>query len=441
VDLTASQPGATGPDPAVGGLRVLIVSHYAGERAGGEGSIPLRLLGQLRARGIEAWLLTHETKRDELTSVLPAGQLERVRYARSLPGLLPVYTWGKRMPPGPRTLAWGVTQLERQVAMLPTVRQLVRELNIDVVHQPISVSPVIPSPLRALGAPVVMGPLNGGTQPPPAFADRDSRLGALIKAARPAAAAGLNFAIRGRLAAAAVLVANERSRALLPRAIRDRARTLSDIGVVLESWPPRTARLAGADAPARFVTVGRLVDVKGVDVLLEAFARSDGPVPPQLDIIGDGPERDRLLALAARLGLGERVRWRGWLDPAECSQALRESDVYVTASLQEAGGVSVLEAMATGLPVIATGWGGHLDTLDDSRGILVGMSSREETVAGLAAAIAELAGDPARRHRLGEAGREHVRACYDWEILTDQTLRIYAEVTGAGSDRRPAAAR
>jgi glycosyltransferase involved in cell wall biosynthesis len=424
-------------------MRVLIVSHYAGERAGGEGSIPLRLLGRLRARGVETWLLTHESKRAELTDVLPAGQLERVIFARSLPGLSFLYSWGKRMPPGPRTLAWGITQLERQIAMLPVVRALVRELDIDVVHQPISVSPVIPSPLMRLGAPVVMGPLNGGTQLPAAFARRDSRLYTLIKAARPAAAAAMNHAIRGRLQADAVLVANERTRALLPRSIRGAALTLSDIGVVLDSWPPGPPAAGREPGPARarFVAVGRLVDLKGMDLLLDAFAQVADAVPAQLEIIGDGPARGRLGAQAERLGLDARVHFHGWLDPAQCAQVMRSGDVYVTAGLQEAGGVTLLEAMSSARPVIATAWGGHLDSVDDTTGVLVGVTSRAATVDGLAAAMIELAADPARQARLGVAGRRRVTEKYDWDILTDRTLEIYAEVSGARTGTRPAAAR
>lgn len=420
--------------------RVLIVSHYAAERAGGEGSIPLRLFGRLRARGIETWLLTHESKRAELTEVLPADQLERVVFARSLPGLLPVFTWGRRLPVGPRTLAWGITQLERQLAMLPVVRNLVRELAIDVVHQPISVSPVIPSPLMRLGAPVVMGPLNGGTQLPAAFAGRDSRLYALVKAARPAAGTVLNLVIRGRLAADAVLVANERTRSLLPRAIRGRARTLSDIGVVTGSWPPGPPPAApppgprdASVAPVRFLFAGRLVGWKGADILLDAFAAVTGAIPAQLDIIGDGPDTERLAAQAERLGQGAHVHFHGWLDPADCAAAMRSADVYVTAALQESGGISVLEAMSSARPVIATAWGGHLDTTDDSTGILVDVSSRAATVDGLTAAMIDLARDPARRARLGAAGRRRVTERYDWEILTDRTLQIYAELSGTGS--------
>jgi glycosyltransferase involved in cell wall biosynthesis len=427
------QPAEPASGPAAGDRlrhpRVLIVSHYAGERAGGEGSIPLRLFGRLRARGVEVWLLTHDSKRAELADVLPADQLDRVFFSPGLPGFGLIYTWGKRLPPAARTLAWGITQLERQLAMLPTVRNLVRELDIDVVHQPIGVSPVIPSPLMRVGAAVVMGPLNGGTRMPAGFTSRDSRVGALIKAIRPAAATVLNVAIRGRLTADAVLVANERTRSLLPRAVRDRALTLPDTGVILADWPAGelAAGPVARRARTRFLTVSRLVDLKGIDILLDAFAQV-ASVPAQLDIIGEGPARDRLAAQADRLGLSGRVRFLGWLDPADCAQAMRSCDVYVTASLQEAGGVSVLEAMSSARPVIATAWGGHLDTLDDTAGILVSVRSRDATVTGLAAAMAELAADPARQARLGAAGRRRVEENYDWDVLTERTLLIYADV-------------
>lgn len=146
---------------------MLIVAHYASEHSGGEGSIPLRLFGRLRARGVETWLLTHVSARDELIRLLPAAEFERVIFASGTRGLDPIHTFGRRLPTGLRTIAWAVTQLERQIAMVPVIRRLVRELAIDVVHQPIGVSPAVPSPLTRLGAPVVMGPLNGGMKLPP----------------------------------------------------------------------------------------------------------------------------------------------------------------------------------------------------------------------------------------------------------------------------------
>jgi glycosyltransferase involved in cell wall biosynthesis len=406
-----------------------VVGHYASERSGGEGSIPLRLFGRLRARGIETWLLTHVSARDELSQLLSGAELERVIFAPGLRGFGPVFTLGERLPTGLRTIAWAITQLERQVAMAPVARRLVRELGIDVVHQPISVSPVIPSPLTRLGAPVVMGPLNGGMELPPAFSGRDSRLYALTKAARPVAAATLNRLMPGRSQAEVIFVANDRTRSLLPKPVRKRAAELSDIGVVLDSWPAREQPASQADGPAdrgpaRFLFVGRLVGWKGVDILLDAFALVTEHVPALLEIVGDGPERANLAEHAGRLS-GGGVSFAGWLSPQDCARRMHDCDVYVSPSLQESGGIAVLEAMACGRPVIAAAWGGHLASVDATAGLLVDVSSRAAMVQGLAAAMVELASDPGLRSRLGAGGRRRVESHYDWDVIVDRVLRVY----------------
>jgi glycosyltransferase involved in cell wall biosynthesis len=420
------------------GIRVLVAAHQASERRGGAAALPIRLFGRLRASGTEAWLVTHDSERTELRATWPAAEFSRVFFVPSLPGLHPVFTWGERLPPGLRSVAWGITQLERQAAMVPAVRRLVRDLSIDVVHQPISVSPVMPSPLARVGAPVVMGPLNGGMTLPPAFRDRDSALVTLIQRARSPLALAANTIVRGRLEADVLLVANERTRALLPGPARRRAVRASDIGVVLASWPALTApRPAGDAGVTRFLFTGRLVGWKGVDLLLDSFARLAGEVPAHLDIVGDGPERARLTEQAGRLGCTGNVTFHGWLDPAGCARRMQACDVFVSAALQESGGIAVLEAMSSGRPVIATAWGGHLDTLDDATGILVGVSSRETLVAGMAAAMARLATAAELRARLGAAGRRRVEERYDWDVLTARLLRTYGELRARA---RPAAA-
>jgi glycosyltransferase involved in cell wall biosynthesis len=424
-------------------LRVLVVGHYASETAGGEGTIPLRLFGQLRGRGFDAWLITHERHRTELAGLLDAPEFARVVFTGDLPGFGPLLAWGKRLGPGSRTITWAITQLERQLAMVPVIRRLVRELGIDVVHQPISVSPVIPSPLLRLGAPVVMGPLNGGMNLPPSMRERDSFFSSWTKTVRPMAAAVLNHLVRGRLRADVVLVANDRTRALLPRAIRDRAVSQSDIGVELSDWPvpdERAVSEGSSGAPdgsagggaTRFVFVGRLVDWKAVDVLLEAFVSVVEKIPAHLDIVGDGPERERLAEQTRRLGCSGQVSFHGWLRPEDCGRQMRSCDVFVSPSLQEAGGIAVIEAMACARPVIATAWGGHLDSVDTATGILVEVSSRAALVDGLADAMVRLARDPELRSRLGTAGRRRVEARYDWSVLVDRTLRIYDDLGDRG---------
>jgi glycosyltransferase involved in cell wall biosynthesis len=416
--------------------RVLVVGHYASDRIGGEASIPLHMFRRLRDQDVPAWLVTHDSARSELVATLGAD-VSRVAFVPSLPGLGGLLPLGERLPVALRTVAWGITQLERQLAMLPVVRRLVTELDIDVVHQPISVSPTMASPLRRLGVPVVMGPLNGGMDMPPAFGDRDGWPNRLRKRAAPAVARVLNGVLRGRREAAVILVANERTRALLPVPVHGEVRSLSDIGVVLRDWPEPTEPVVSDRT--RFCFVGRLVVLKGVDLLLRAFADVAASADVTLEVVGDGPERHRLERLAGELGVADRVTFTGWLDPAGCADALRRCDVFCFPSLQEAGGVVVLEAMASGRPVIAARWGGPVELADDTCAVLLDVSSVNGFTAELTAAMATLAADLVRRRELGRAGRTRVEREFDWDLLVRRSLEVYYDVAGLCSVIDPSA--
>ena len=112
-------------------------------------------------------------------------------------------------------------------------RALVREHQIDVVHQPIPVSPKEPSLLHGLGVPVVMGPLNGAMDYPPAFRRRQARWVESFSSMARRASGVLNRIMQGKLRAAVVLVANERSRAGLPPGLTGRVAVLPENGVDL----------------------------------------------------------------------------------------------------------------------------------------------------------------------------------------------------------------
>jgi glycosyltransferase involved in cell wall biosynthesis len=418
--------------------RVLIASHYTSERLGGEAAIPLRLYRRLRRRGVEAWLVAHDSDREELTAAF-AEEPDRLILTSSLPGMSPVFTRGEKLPDGPRAVAWAVTQLERQLAMVPVIRRLVAELQIDVVHQPIGIAPSVPSPLRQLGAPLVVGPLNGGMVMPPAFRDRDPRLARITQTLRlPIGGLGHQL-FRGKLEAAAVLVANERTRELLPAAARRVSRPMPESAVVVEDWPVKEH--GAAHGPVRFVFLGRLVPYKSPDLALHAFAKAREEHPDiHLEVIGDGPLRSSLEQLAGELGIADAVDFRGWLTKPEVSQRLRESDVFLFPSLREPGGTVVLEAMATGLPSIVADWGGPGEYIADGTGLRVGVSSRERFLDEMAAAMVRLADDGEYRRSAGLAARDRVAAYYSWDVLVDQLLSIYAEVSMRWSDARSASA-
>lgn len=417
-------------------IRVLIVADHASARFGGEAILPLHYFRILRSRGIETWLVVHERTRAELTERF-GPEVNRIHFVADSVIHRLIDRVGRLMPGAARhfTAGW-LLRLMTQRRARGIARRLVREHRIDVVHQPIPVSPRESSVLYDLGAPVVIGPMNGGMTYPPGFPK--SRTGGgtrFMKIARPLSGL-VNRALPGKLRADVLLVANERTRQALPRAAGGKIITLAENGVDLSVWAPRDGRDQNGQAVS-FVFSGRLADWKGADMLIEAFGGVAAQVPATLDIIGDGTERPRLEALVGQLGLQQSVRLLGWRPQEQAAALIREHDVFVLPSIYECGGAVVLEAMASGLPVIAAAWGGPTDYLDDTCGILLPLHNRQQLVADLRDAMLRLARSPELRLQMGRAGRRRVVELYDWERKVDRMLAIYRETGGRQGGARP----
>lgn len=407
--------------------RILIVAENASARFGGEAILPLKYVALLARRGRDVRLITHARNRDALLQTYPdlAGRIQfspdtaahRVlwRLGASLPGAIRDHLFGNLM---------GLITSWQQRRM---ARVLVRAGKVDVVHQPIPVSPAAPSLLYGLGVPVIIGPMNGAMRYPPGYEDFEGRLSRRFVTLGRWMAGGVNRLIPGKRRAALLLVANPRTRAALPLRGR-RVVEISENGVDLALWPdpgPRPAQ----DGPLRLVFMGRLVALKAVDLALRAMTQTRRAVT--LEILGDGPERAGLEALVRDLGLEGRVTFHGFLPQTECARHLLQADALILPSLRECGGAVVLEAMAMRLATIVSDWGGPADYVDDTCGLRVAPSPRDSFPARLAAAIDTLDADPARTRALGDAGCGRVRSEYDWERKIDQIEALYAEVAGA----------
>jgi glycosyltransferase involved in cell wall biosynthesis len=169
--------------------------------------------------------------------------------------------------------------------------------------------------------------------------------------------------------------------------------------------------------PLTIGSVGSLTWRKGHGTLIEALAKMRAPAT--LRIIGEGPERGRLESLVASLGLNDRVTLPGFC--SDVRGELAKIDVYVQPSLEEPFGISVLEAMASRLPVIATRTGGLPEIIEHERsGLLVGPGD----VVALANAMDRLATDSALQRTLADEGQSRVER----EFHVDQTTRCYEEL-------------
>ena len=424
--------------------RVLIVADHASARFGGEAALPLHYFRVLRSRGAPVWLISHARTRDELTQLY--GNDPRIHYVEDAWLHKTMWRIGRRLPAGVAYLTTGfVTRFSSQLEQRRLVRRLVMQERIDVIHQPMPVSPREPSLLHGFGVPVVIGPMNGGMEWPPAFRPASGRAGrAMLKVAR-ATSRLLNRLIPGKRRAALLLVANKRTWQALPLDGTAPVEEMVENGVDFNVWTGNQGE-PQSKAPTSVTTfafMGRLVDWKAVDLLIRAFAKARKRQLIRLVIIGDGVERPRLEQLAAQLGVAEvkaggarsaaagTIDWLGWLPQAECARELRRADGLVLPSLLECGGAVVLEAMAMGKPVIATAWGGPLDYLDDDCGVLVAPTGPDALVDGLADAMVRLAQFPDERRRMGRNGLEKARRLYDWDVKVDRMIDRYRQVMKA----------
>lgn len=200
-------------------------------------------------------------------------------------------------------------------------------------------------------------------------------------------------------------------------------------GIDLTRWPWQS-RPTRSGGPLRLLTIGRLVEKKGIGYVLEAVRRlGDAGVPAGYELAGEGPLREHLEAECRRLGIGERVRFLGWQSQEQVREALERADVLIAASVtaenaDEEGIPNVLkEAMAVGVPVVSTRHGGIPELVEDGvSGVLV----PERDPEALAAQLAELAAHPERRAELAAAGRVRVERDYDIERLNDRLVTLFA---------------
>jgi colanic acid/amylovoran biosynthesis glycosyltransferase len=203
-------------------------------------------------------------------------------------------------------------------------------------------------------------------------------------------------------------------------------------GIDLRRWPYRE-RGPSADGRLRLVSVGRLVEKKGIEYVLRAVRiLSDRGVDVEYRILGEGPRRERLEALAAELDITGRVRLHGRHDQQAVREAVEHSDFLVSASVTAADGdeegiPNVLkEAMALGLPVIGTRHAGIPELIEDG---VSGLLVPERDEAALADALQRLARQPGRWAAMGREGRARIERDYDIDRLNDRLAGLFQNLT------------
>ena len=196
-------------------------------------------------------------------------------------------------------------------------------------------------------------------------------------------------------------------------------------------WP--TGPVARRGSAGRLLTLGRLVERKGIDIAIAALPQLPGAElvvagGPERDLLAEDAEYRRLRDIARDCGVSDRVLFTGAVTRTQVPALIRSADAVVCTPWYEPFGITSLEAMACGVPVVAAAAGGLTDSVvHGTTGLLI----PPRDPGALAAAAGKLLADPAMRAAFGEAGARRARCWYSWPRVAAQTESVYARL-GAG---------
>lgn len=305
-------------------------------------------------------------------------------------------------------------------------KRLAEGERFDIAHQVVPVAMRYPSPAAGLGIPMIVGPVGGSLESPPAFVGEEGAT-PWYQRLRTLDAWRMRHdrLLRSTYESAACVVGiAPYVEEFLEDLTLQRFEIMSETAV--HEIRPRIDRSVRSGT-VRLLHVGRIVRTKGLRDVIRALDRLRD-LDVELDVLGDGNDKQACESLVRDLGLTDRVTFHGAVPREAVDEFYRRADVFVFPSYREPGGNVSLEAMAFGLPLIVCDRGGPGANVDDSCAFRVQAVSPEQLAADCAAAVRLLVDDRALRLAMGAAARSHAAEAHLWERRVDQMVRLYEQI-------------
>ncbi|HSM80969.1 MAG TPA: glycosyltransferase, partial [Nodosilinea sp.] len=386
------------------------------------------------AKRHEVWVLTRP---DESKAAIEA---ELARHP--VPNLHFVYF---TLPFWQDSLRWGQSGAMQihyylwQIQAYFVAKQLHREIGFDLAHHVTFVKYSSPSFLALLPMPFIWGPVGGGeTAPAPFWQDFGLRA-RLYELSRDAVRKLGELDPFARLTArqsTVVRATTTDTAARLRQMGAPQVQIVPEVGLLEEELEALRQYELPAGEPVRFISMGRLLHWKGYHLGLRAFAAAQLP-QAEYWLVGDGPERQSLEALAQTLGVADRVKFWGRLSREETLEKLGQCHVLVHPSLHDSGGWVCIEGMAAGRPVICLDLGGPAVQVTAETGFKVAAHSPAQTTQTMAEAMVCLAQDPDLRQTMGTAGRRLVSENYGWRAVGERLDALYRATASSAPVQAP----
>lgn len=416
-------------------MKILLMAYECSPYRGSEWAVGWGRLLQA-ARVAEVHVVTSESNH---------AALERARGEGLLPGGVAFHTPApdarlRRLERKPGLFAYNYVAYEHwQRLAFELARALHARERFDVVHQVNVVTFREPGYCWQLDVPFLWGPVGGSQNFPLRFLPILPP-GEAFKEGMRGVSNWISLRSKPRVrqaakASAALLAANSTNRRDYERVFGRPVELLLETGLGDLPGPDHLrfeARLAHPEDPLRMLWSGECQSRKALPVLLRALAS----LPPErawsLRVLGDGPQRPRWQAEAARLGLRERVRFEGRLPFPQAVAAMHAADLFCFTSLRDTSGNVVLEALAAGVPVVCFDHQGVGDMVSEDCGWKLPVRTPRRALRDWAEALREAFEHPAALLRKSQAATVRARA-FAWDGNGDRVNTLYGELAARGA--------
>jgi glycosyltransferase involved in cell wall biosynthesis len=392
-------------------MKILLSAYACEPNKGSEPAVGWNWARTLVRQGHSVHVITRSNNR---AAVEPAIEREQLPLAVSYYDLPAWCGRWKRWPGGLYLyyVLWQAGAYRRAKLLHATHR-------FDRVHHVTFASFRLPSLMGALGIPFIFGPVGGGETTPRRLLGSLPLHARLLELVRDTLnrVAAFDPVLRFTWSRATTIACTTpETRAHIPRRFQHKCLVQPTIGIEMAKQEELSGR-EHTRPQASFLFVGRLLYWKGLHLALRALSQVRRRIPEaRLRVVGEGRDRAWLHSVAKRAGVADCVDWIPWMSREEVLKEYRNHTAFVFPSLHDSGGLAVLEALASGLPVVCLALGGPGILVDQTCGIVVDTSARaeEEIVASLAETMIRLVEQPGLRAGLAAGSVARVRE-FSWE--------------------------
>jgi len=401
------------------------VSESGVKQIGGEAELGWNLILQL-GRFFDVYAITHFNNQLAIEEKLKKESLTNVKFFYiNLPKFL---NWMENLHKGGIQVYAYLWQIKAYFV----AKKLHKEIHFDAFHHITYANDWMASYIGALlPIPYLRGPGGGAHRVPKSFAKEfnfKQRMAEKVRSFGQWFFRHDPFFVISQNKAKAILICNKEAFDALPQKWQKKAELFPVNGVSKEDLD-LSKKIKKFQGSFSIITAGKLLKIKGFDLAIKAFADFSKISPEaELVIVGDGPEADNLKNLVKKLGIEDRVIFKGWLKREDVLKEMVNCDVFLFASLRDGGGQVVVEAMAAGKPVVCFDIAGPGFHIDENCGIKIKPENPKQAVNDMTQALEKLYFNKELRERLGKGARKKVEENYDWDKLGERLQKIYQEV-------------